>query len=193
MGLGGVGAPLEQVGTTAECVNGGVRYRAFYENISGLSGQDPDAVFLTPENGYEGYPVTPNDRIEARVEANRQGQFRFTIYDSAWKRPFTTPWLPGSKDAAAVSSAEWIAEAPRGLEPQCRLSQCALTHVVTDAQTGDAFPGVTFSGCSANGQAISIGPSITRFSLTVTPGPRAAVTSTVAPDDTAFSVKWESQ
>jgi hypothetical protein len=121
---------VEQTGTDADCGSGGASYYAWYEMYPAA----PVSLSTTQ------YPVQPGDAISASVDSTSG---KLTISDATSPRiwSFTTVQ---SFSGFALSSAEWIAEAPS----LCSIFSCHIASLTN-------FGTVTFSGASTNGHAIN--------------------------------------
>jgi hypothetical protein len=122
---------VEQTGTDSDCTSGGAAsYYAWYEMYPAAP------VNLSTSQ----YPVQPGDAISASVNSTSG---KLTIGDATSPRiwSFTTVQ---SFSGFALSSAEWIAEAPS----LCSVFSCRVASLTN-------FGTVTFTGASANGQAVN--------------------------------------
>ncbi len=94
---------VEQIGTGEDVVNGQVSYYAWYEMYPAGS------VTITPAiNAGNSFTVNPGDKITASV-AYVGGSFVLTIKDTTESETFTKTL---TATGAAMSSAEWVVEAP---------------------------------------------------------------------------------
>jgi hypothetical protein len=153
---------VEQLGTEADCSHGRPSYYAWWE------------MYPSPSNVISGFPVTPGTSYTAEVKYNGSGSFTLTL--SGGGNNFSTTKTLANP---ALSSAEWIAEAPSMCAGSCRV--LPLT----------SFGTVQFSGSSANGKAInnsswSFDPlTMVTSGLTVKASP-----SSLDSTGSAFSVTW---
>jgi hypothetical protein len=153
---------LTALGTEADCSHGRPSYYAWWE------------TYPSPSNVISGFPVTPGTTYAAEVKYNGSGSFTLTLsgggHSFSTTRTFANP---------ALSSAEWIAEAPSMCAGSCRV--LLLTN----------FGTVQFSGSSANGKAIndsawSFDPlTMVTSGLTVKASP-----SSLDSTGSAFAVTW---
>jgi hypothetical protein len=187
---------LEQIGTDSDCTKGkgkgspnsfagngngngggkgggkgkgGPGYYAWYEFY-------PQPVVFLPTSTY---PVAPGDSINAQVAASGS-TFTLTLNDTTQGWGFSTN--QNLSPVPAESSAEWIAESPQA----CAKKTCG------NAQLAD-FGAVTFSGASANGQAIS-SPSFTQEQITMEKKKgkvKKAQPSALSGGGAAFTVTWD--
>jgi hypothetical protein len=153
---------VEQLGTEADCSHGRPSYYAWWE------------MYPSPSNVISGFPVTPGTPYSAEVHYNGNGSFTLTL--SGGGHSFSTTKTLANP---ALSSAEWIAEAPSMCAGSCRV--LPLTN----------FGTVQFSGSSANGKAINNGSwsfdplTMVTSGLTVKASP-----SSLDSTGSAFSVTW---
>jgi hypothetical protein len=152
---------VEQLGTEADCSHGRPSYYAWWE------------MYPSPSNVISGFPVTPGTTYTAS-DYNGSGSFTLTL--SGGGHSFSTTRTLANP---ALSSAEWIAEAPSMCAGSCRV--LPLTN----------FGTVQFSGSSANGKAIndsawSFDPlTMVTSGLTVKASP-----SSLDSTGSAFAVTW---
>jgi hypothetical protein len=151
---------VEQIGTDSNVINGAAQYSAWYEI-------------------YPKYPVTipitisAGDKITAEVSYASRA-FTLTITDTTTAKTFTTTQ---KCPQAALSSAEWIAEAPwsSGVLPLAN------------------FGTVTFTGCSAtiggNTASISGFPN-DAINMVTSSGATKASTGSLTNGGADFSVTW---
>jgi hypothetical protein len=168
-------------------------YSSFWVGIDGYSsntveqtGTDADCTGTTPAyyGWYEFYPavpvnftntVLPGDAMSGEVSV-ANGQVTITLTDA------TQHWVQTATQALknyALSSAEWIAEAP------------SSGHVLPLADFGTA----TFTGASATGGGTT--GSISAFTndpitMATKTGQVKASTSALSPDGSSFTVTWQS-
>jgi hypothetical protein len=153
---------VEQLGTEADCSHGSPSYYAWWE------------MYPSPSNVISSFPVTPLTTYTAEVKYNGSGSFTLTL--SGGGHSFSTTKTLANP---ALSSAEWIAEAPSMCAGSCRV--LPLTN----------FGTVQFSGSSTNGKAInnsawSFDPlTMVTSGLTVKASP-----SSLDSTGSAFSVTW---
>jgi hypothetical protein len=153
---------VEQLGTEADCSHGRPSYYAWWE------------MYPSPSNVISGFSVTPRTTYSAEVKYNGGGGFTLTL--SGGGHSFSTTKTLANP---ALSSAEWIAEAPSMCAGSCRVLP------LTD------FGTVNFSGSSANGKAIN--NSAWSFDpLTMVTSGQTVKASPSSLDSTgsAFSVTW---
>jgi len=97
---------VEQIGTSSDCLGKGQpSHYAWYE------------MFPAPPVTIPSVPIRPGDSIRGRVTANGIG-FALSIANLTTGRSSSTPQVGLG---AARSSAEWVAEAPTGLNCGCTL------------------------------------------------------------------------
>jgi Peptidase A4 family len=153
---------VEQLGTEADCSHGTPSNYAWWE------------IYPNPSNSIPGFTVTPGVTYTAEVKYNGGGSFSLSL--SGGGHTFTTTRTLANP---ALSSAEWIAEAPSMCAGSCRV--LPLTN----------FGTVDFSGSSANGKAInnstwSFDPlTMVTNGLTVKAAPGPLTSS-----GSAFNVTW---
>lgn len=161
---------VQQVGTDSDCTKGtrkkpgGPIYYAWYQMY-------PQTVVPLP------FPVAPGDTMSAVVSLSGS-TYKLSISDGV-KWTFSTNQTPGTRPLN--SSAEWIAEAPSS----CKGTKCKVLPLAR-------FGSITFTGASANGQAISW-PGFTNYQINMTTKKAKltlAQTSALAPGGTVFSVTW---
>ena len=175
---------------SASCSAGQTAYSSFWVGIDGdttntveQTGTDADCSSGTPTYyaWYEMYPkfpvnlsnpVAPGDSLTAEVSTNGSGSFTLTIKDTTKGWTFTTN-QNGRKDK--LGSAEWIAEAPSGSGGVLPLAN---------------FGSVSFSGCTANGVAISSNPNVDEIVMETSGGVVKAQPSGLS-GGTSFSVAWK--
>jgi hypothetical protein len=156
---------VEQTGTDADCSKGVPVYYAWYEMYPALPVDLPTSS----------YPVQPNDVLTASVDALSG---LLTISDTTQGWTFhTTQSFTGD----ALSSAEWIAEAPS----LCSPGSCKVAPLTN-------FGTVNFSGASANGKAIDYRGWSNDPMTMVTGNGRTvmAAPSSLSDKGSAFSVTW---
>jgi hypothetical protein len=119
------------------------------------------------------YPLNPGDSIHSEVRYIGNNQFVLTISDATKGWSFTTTQTQPQK-YVDLTTAEWIVEAPNG----------ALTN----------FGTVAFSGCTANNNSISSGPTIHRVTMWVSPTNQTvrALPTNLSNNGSAFSLQWKS-
>lgn len=162
---------VEQAGTESDCIKGtkkipgGPSYYAWWEMFPALSNNLP----------VKQYPVSPGDTISAQVTGSGS-TFTLTVSDQSKGWSFSPP--PQSASSASSSSAEWIAEAPSICKSSCK--EAKLTN----------FGSVSFSGASANGNAISAS-IFSNNQINMTKGKKLVKASASAlSGGSAFSVTW---
>jgi hypothetical protein len=160
---------VEQIGTDSDC-RGKSRpsYYAWYEM-------------------YPAAPVTlamaiqPGDNLAARVSASGS-TFTLTLTDTTSGQSFTTTQ---TLNGAALSSAEWVAEAPSS----CSIFFCSVLPLAN-------FGSVNFSGSytTGNGHSGSISDAAWNNDQIVMVTPSSLVKGQPSPlsaDGSAFSVAWK--
>lgn len=149
---------VEQTGTDADCNGSSASYYAWYELYPAAP------VNLDPSR----YPVQPGDQLNAEVNATAG---TLTLSDTSQHWMFTTS---ASFAGDALSSAEWIAEAPSH----------GRSLPLTD------FGTVTFTNATANGKPI---PDFTNDQITMVThnGTVRASTSPLGANGSGFSVTWQ--
>lgn len=175
---------------SASCSSGQTAYSSFWVGIDGdttnsveQTGTDADCSGGAPQYyaWYEMYPkypvnlsytVAPGDHMTASVTYGGSGSFTLKISDS------TRGWSYSTKQKssrAARGSAEWIAEAPSSSSGVLPLAN---------------FGTVNFSGCTANGKAISSNPNVDEIVMVTSSGTVKAQPSGLSGGN-AFSVTWK--
>jgi hypothetical protein len=154
---------VEQLGTDADCSHGRRSDYAWWE------------IYPNPSNTISAFPVTPGVTYTGEVKYNGGGSFTLSLsgggHSFSITRTLANP---------ALSSAEWIAEAPSMCAGSCRV--LPLTN----------FGTVHFSGSSANSKAInnsawSFDPlTMVTNGLTVKASP-----SSLQSSGSAFDVTWQ--
>jgi hypothetical protein len=153
---------VEQLGTEADCSHGRPVYSAWWE------------IYPSPSNTISGFTVTPGVTYTAEVKYNGGGSFTLSL--SGGGHSFSTTKTLSNP---ALSSAEWIAEAPSMCAGNCRV--LPLTN----------FGTVNFSGSSANGKAINNSAWSYDPLTMVTNGLQVkAAPSSLDSTGSAFSVTW---
>jgi hypothetical protein len=156
---------VEQLGTEAHCSHGKAVYYAWWE------------MFPNVSHTIGSFTVTPGASYTAEVQSAGGDDFSLTL-SGGGNNPFTLTTQLGLDPA--LSSAEWIAEAPSLCAKSCR--ELPLTN----------FGTVTFSGASANGSPIDNG--VWSFDpLTMVTGGGSVKAAPTALDATGsgFSVTWQ--
>lgn len=182
---------VEQIGTDSDCAKthgkGSVNGPNGKGGGNGKGGKTGDASYYAWYEFYpqlpvflstSTYPVAPGDSMSAQVSASG-ASFTLTLTDSTEKWTYST--VQTLSPIPAESSAEWIAESPQACSKKCG-----------NAQLAD-FGSVSFSGASANGQAIS-SPSFTDEEITMEKKNGKVIKaqpSALSDDGTAFSITWE--
>lgn len=175
---------------TASCSSGQTAYSSFWVGIDGdttnsveQTGTDADCSSGTPTYyaWYEMYPkypvnlsytVRPGDSLTASVTYTSSGSFTLAIKDS------TQGWSYSTKQKSSRAqrgSAEWIAEAPSSSSGVLPLAN---------------FGTVNFSGCTANGSAITSNPNVDEIVMQTSSGTVKAQPSGISGGE-AFSVTWK--
>lgn len=149
---------VEQTGTDADCNGSAASYYAWYELYPAAP------VTLDPS----AYPVHPGDSISAEVDA-ATGTLTITDATASWTYS-TTQSFAGD----ALSSAEWIAEAPSH----------GRSLPLTD------FGTVSFTGASADGSPISAFQN-DQITMVEHNGTVRASTSSLTAGGSGFSVTWQ--
>jgi hypothetical protein len=159
---GDVSNTVEQTGTDSDCNGSTAVYYAWYEFYPAFPVNLPN-------------PVRPRDAMSADVSV-AGGNVNITISDSTQNWTYTT----SQKDKNyALSSAEWIAEAPSG--PQ----------VLPLAD----FGAVTFTGASATGNGVT-GPinqpgfTVDPITMATSSGQTKAAPSPLVKSGDGFTVTW---
>ena len=159
---------VEQIGTDSDC-SGTKRpvYYAWYE----LYPAPPVNLSL---------PIHPGDTISAEVSASA-GTFTLSLQDATTGASFsTTQTVPG----AALSSAEWVAEAPSRCSATCTVLPLANFGTVNFSgsyTTGNGHSGTIGDAAWSNDQIQMVSQSLL---LKAQPSPLSA-------DGSAFSVTWK--
>jgi len=159
---------VEQIGTDSDCIGKRPSYYAWYEMYPAA----PVTLSMT---------IQPGDSISAHVSVSGS-TFTLTIADTTRGESFTTTQ---TLNGAALSSAEWVAEAPSS----CSILFCKVLPLAN-------FGSVNFSGyyTTGNGHSGSISDPawnndqivmVTQSLLT------KAQPSALSPDGSTFSVAWQ--
>ncbi len=170
------------------CQAGETAYSAYWLGIDGDNsttveqiGTESDCAQGTPSYAawYELFPAAPTpiqhtvaagDAISASVTGTTADAFTFKLNDTTQHWTFTTT---ATVPSAQRSSAEWIAEAPSNGRRSLPLAD---------------FGTVTFTACSANGQALSADPNLDAITLTTRQGVALAKPSSISSAGTGFSI-----
>jgi hypothetical protein len=166
VGLDGyASSTVEQLGTEADCSHGKPVYYAWWE------------MFPNVSHTISFFTVTPGVTYTAEVQSAGGDDFTLTL-SGGGNSPFTLT-TPLGLDPA-LSSAEWIAEAPSVCAKSCR--ELPLTD----------FGTVTFSGASADGAAIdNSGWSFDPLTMVTSGGSVKAAPGNLDPTGSSFSVTWQ--
>jgi hypothetical protein len=159
---------VEQIGTGEDVVNGKASYYAWYEMYPSGS-----VTIATTNDGTTPFTVKPGDSITASVAYTGSNDFVLTIADGS--ESFTTTQ---TATAAAMSSAEWIVEAPssnRGVLPLANFGSVTFTNAYA------TINGTTGAIDNWQSHAINI-ESV--FQVEATTG---ALTDTAAPSSDGFT------
>jgi hypothetical protein len=153
---------VEQLGTEADCSGGKPSYYAWWE------------IYPSPSNSIRGFTVTPGVTYTAEVKYLGGGSFALSL--SGGGHSFSTTQTLANP---ALSSAEWIAEAPSMCAGSCRV--LPLTN----------FGKAHFSGSSANGAAINNSAwQFDPLTMVTNGGTVKASTGPLTASGTAFDVTW---
>jgi len=168
VGLGGFAADatgVEQVGTSADCLDGKAVYYAWYE------------LLPAPAVGIK-LRVSPGDRLAGEVSVQRKAVTVWLI-DVTTGGAFATTRTVDSPD---LSSAEWIAEAPSLCAASCKalpLANFGATTFTSTSATAGAHTG-TIGDAGWTASSIQLTPRQGAFA-TVTP-------SRLSTDGSSFTV-----
>jgi hypothetical protein len=180
VGIGGVLAPLVQIGTDARCTNGAATYSGWWETVYGTSGVN----ILRSLKHTVNKPISAGDKIAASVAYAGHDKYDLVVTDSTAKWTFGTGLVSGPTAPATRGSADCIVERPApAVPPQLPLAD---------------FGKVDFSSCTASGvlrggQKASGGPGIVKFVITQDNVVLAhALPASVSPATLKFSVVWDS-
>jgi hypothetical protein len=155
---------VEQLGTEADCSHGKPVDYAWWE------------MFPNVSHVIGGFAVSPGVSYTAEVQSIGGDDFALTL-SGGGNTPFTLTTQLGLDPA--LSSAEWIAEAPSLCAKSCH--ELPLTN----------FGTVSFSGASANGSAIDNGAwSFDPLTMVTSGGGVKAAPSSLDPAGSGFSVTW---
>jgi peptidase A4-like protein len=164
---------VEQIGTDSDCTGGNNTHPVYYAWFE---------IFPAPPTNLN-LAIHVGDQIAARI-SSANGRFRLTITNVTTGRTFSTTekYTP-----AALSSAEWIAEAPSG----CSAHSC---HVLPLANFGTVkFTGSYTTGDGHVGTISDPAWHNDRITM-VTPGPGStakAIPSALNANGSSFSVDWQ--
>jgi hypothetical protein len=161
---------VEQLGTEQDVVNGTPEYSAWYEM-------------------YPAYPVTisgtvkPGDKITATVTANSSTSFTLTLSDSSWTSSFQKTLSMPRGYKGALSSAEWIEEAPS--------SNSGVLPLADFGTTSFSNSQATISSTSGNIDSFS---SAYEINMVTKSGSAKDTTSTLTDSSSgsSFTVTWNS-
>jgi Peptidase A4 family len=170
VGIDGFGSnSVEQLGTEQDVVNGTPEYSAWYEM-------------------YPAYPVTisgtvkPGDTITATVTANSSTSFTLTLSDSSWTTTFSKTLTMPHGYKGALSSAEWIEEAPS-----------SNTGVLPLADFGTASFSNSKATISSTSGNIGSFASVYEINMVTSSGTAKATTSSLdSSSGSSFTVTWKS-
>jgi len=180
---------VEQIGTDSDISGGKPVYYAWFE------------FYPSPMSTITTLAIKPGDTISASVtysgSSGSSGRgsfgrassiFTVTISDGRTGKSFTTT---GTVSNAAMSSAEWIAEAPssyRGVLPLASFGTVNFG-MDTTAVAGTCY--ATISG--VNGKISSFGSAVQTITMVTNRGTATkASPSSLSTDGTSFSVTWKS-
>lgn len=153
---------VEQIGTEADCSKGKPAYYAWWE------------MFPNVSHTIGNFPVTPGVRYTAEVQYAGGPNFTLRL-SGGGNTPFADTESLGLDPA--LSSAEWIAEAPSACAKTCR--ELPLTN----------FGTVSFSGASANGGPINDSAwSFDPLTMITNGGATKATPSSLDSTGSAFSI-----
>jgi hypothetical protein len=175
---------VEQIGTDSDISGGRPVYYAWFE--------------FYPSSMYQitSLSILPGDVMSASVTYSGSGRgsfgrtnsvFTVTITDGRTGKSFTTS---GTVSNAAMSSAEWIAEAPSSYRGVLPLSNFGTVNFGLDntAVAGTCY--ATISG--VNGQISSFGTAVQQITMVTNKGATKASPSALSSDGTSFQVTWKS-
>jgi Peptidase A4 family len=187
---------------SVSCPSKGAQYASFWVGLDGYNsnsveqiGTDSDCggrnrpVYYAWYEMYPAYPVNlsmavhPGDTMSAEVVTSGSA-FTLTITNVTTGATFSTQQTA----AAALTSAEWVAEAPSSCS-RFRCSVLPLANFGTvnfsgSYTTGNGHTGTISDGTWSNDQITMV----TSTGTTIKAQPSA-----LSPDGTAFSVKWNHQ
>ncbi|QQG48807.1 MAG: hypothetical protein HY247_00335 [archaeon] len=157
---------VEQTGTDSDCSSGSPRYYAWYE------------FYPRPSFIISGLTVSAGDQITAQVQYNGL-KFVTTITDTTTGQSSSTS---ARVNSAQRSSAEWVAEAPSSSGGVLPLANFGT---VSFGSTNQA----TISGVTKNIGAFS---TVWQITMVTSGGVVKALPSSLATDQSTFSVTWKS-
>jgi len=175
---------VEQIGTDSDISRGIPTYYAWFE------------FYPSPMYQITSLAIHPGNVMSATVTYSGTARgffgrvntvFTVTITDGRTGRSFTTT---GTVSNAAMSSAEWIAEAPsssRGVLPLANFGTISFG-LDNTAVTGTCY--ATVSG--VNGQISSFGSAVQQITMVTSRGVTKASPSALSTDGTSFSAEWAS-
>jgi Peptidase A4 family len=132
-------APLEQVGTSSDCLGGRARYGAWWE------------VLPATETPYSGVTVKPHDHLTASVRYEGAGRFTMSLTNSTegWTRSTTHAGSPGFRNASAevVSETDGATSAARANPGNVTYTNCRVngTPLADFDPVGTVTPTATLS------------------------------------------------
>lgn len=161
---GDTSSTVEQLGTEADCSKGKPVYYAWWE------------MFPQASHTISFFTVTPGTTYNAEVQYDGGPNFTLTL-SGGGNSPFSLTASLGAEPA--LSSAEWIAEAPSRCAKTCR--ELPLTD----------FGTVGFTGATANGSPIDNSAwSFDPLTMVTSGGTVKAAPSSLGPAGTDFSITW---
>jgi hypothetical protein len=160
---------VEQIGTDADCAG---RNRPVYYAWYEMYPAAPVNLSL---------PIHPGDSIAAEVSASGS-TFTLNIENLTTGDSFS---VQQTAPGAAISSAEWVAEAPSS----CMVFRCKVLPLANFGTVN--FSGSYTTGSGHTGSISDPAWSNDRITMVTNGGTIKALPSALSPDGTAFSVAWK--
>ena len=175
---------MEQIGTDSDISGGRAVYYAWFE------------FYPSPMYQITSLTVLPGDVMSASVTytgsvrgmfGRTSSTFTVTITDGRTGKSYTTT---GTVANAAMSSAEWIAEAPSSTRGVLPLANFGKVNFGLDNTQVASTCYATISG--VNGQISSFHSAVQQITMVTSRGVTKAAPSALSTDGTSFSVSWAS-
>ena len=175
---------VEQIGTDSDISGGRAVYYAWFE------------FYPSPMYQITSLTVLPGDVMSASVTytgsvrgmfGRTSSTFTVTITDGRTGKSYTTT---GTVANAAMSSAEWIAEAPSSTRGVLPLGGFGKVNFGLDNTQVASTCYATISG--VNGQISSFHSAVQQITMVTSRGVTKAAPSALSTDGTSFSVSWAS-
>jgi len=165
---------VEQMGTTAACVNGAPAYSAWIE------------YYPIPRKSLTKITVSPGDVMSVELKYNGTALV-FSMSDLTAKEAYTSS-VPGI--LAMRSSAEWVAEDPSNLKGPLPLANFGVVSFGGGSGATSSADMATVSGVT--GSIGAFGSSVVRIQMINSAGALKASPSLLSPSGSGFSVSWVS-